>query len=113
MINTGAPIKPSNQPGFRKKDLLLLFGFLLCGEVILGLVLLFSGPGRSVVIRVGGQPVKILPLEEDAEYTVTGASGGTNRLIIRDGEAWVEEASCPDKLCMGMGRIHRKGKSII
>ena len=98
---------------FRKKDWLLLAGLILAGGLILLAVLLFSRPGKTVTVRVGGRTVKTLPLEQDTEYVIEGASGGTNRLIIRNGEAWVEEASCPDKLCIGMGHIRRSGQSII
>ena len=33
--------------------------------------------------------------------------------MIRDGGARIEEASCPDRLCVGMGVIRRAGQSII
>ena len=39
--------------------------------------------------------------------------GGTNELVIEDGEARLTEADCPDSLCVNMGRISRSGQSII
>ena len=42
-----------------------------------------------------------------------GASGGTNHLIIKDGEVWVSEATCPDKICVHQGKIHMDGEIIV
>ena len=39
--------------------------------------------------------------------------GGHNRLVIKDGKAWVEEASCPDGICAAHKPIHREGESIV
>ncbi|MBQ5523338.1 MAG: NusG domain II-containing protein, partial [Oscillospiraceae bacterium] len=30
-----------------------------------------------------------------------------------DGEAWISEANCPDKLCMGFGKISKNGEVIV
>ena len=110
MIKTG---ESGRNIRFRRKDLYVLLGLLLAGGLLTAGILLFSRPGKMVVVRVGGQPVRTLPLSEETELWIEGKDGGTNRLIIRGGEAWVAEASCPDGLCMGMGHIHREGQSII
>ena len=39
--------------------------------------------------------------------------GGQNRLIIENGRAYMQEADCPDKLCVKQGNISMKGQSII
>ena len=36
-------------------------------------------------------------------------NGGSKILVVSNGEAWVSEANCPDKVCMGMGKIRRNG----
>lgn len=38
---------------------------------------------------------------------------GMNTLVIRDGEADMQEADCPDKLCIHQKAISRDGESII
>ena len=35
-----------------------------------------------------------------------------NRLVIRGGEAWIEDADCPDRLCVKQGRISRNGQAV-
>ncbi len=93
---------------------LLLIGVLLTVGVLLALgAVLFSRAGQTVQVRVSGHIVASYPMTEDREEIIAGANGGANRLVIRSGEVWMEEASCPDKLCVGMGVIRRSGQSII
>ena len=97
----------------RKADIILISAIVAAG-LLLGLVLLLSQKkGRIVQIRVSGEVVQTLSLDEDAKVQITGANGGNNLLIIQDGQAWVEEADCPDGLCRNMGKISRNGQSVV
>ena len=96
----------------RKADLLLLAAALVFG-VVLAAVLLLRSPGGTVQVRVAGAVTAGYPLDVDASYTITGANGGTNLLVIEDGAARIEEASCPDGVCVHTGRIRRNGQSIV
>ena len=96
-----------------RADLLLLGGLLLIG-CLLGLFLLLTGrEGAQVQVRVAGSVAEAFPLNRDRTYTIEGAEGGTNLLVIQGGEAWIEEASCPDGLCVHMGKIHRDGQAVV
>ena len=66
-----------------------------------------------VVVSVDGAEVASFPLDENRIYEIAGYDEGHNTLIIQDGEAYMSEASCPDHLCMGMGKISHAGQSII
>ena len=96
----------------RKADLLLLAAALVFGAV-LAAVLLLRSPGGTVQVRVAGAVTAGYPLDVDASYTITGVNGGTNLLVIEDGAARIEEASCPDGVCVHTGRIRRNGQSIV
>ena len=96
----------------RKADLLLLAAALVFGAV-LAAVLLLRSPGGTVQVRVAGAITAGYPLDRDASYTITGVNGGTNLLVIEDGAARIEEASCPDGVCVHTGRIRRNGQSIV
>jgi hypothetical protein len=96
-----------------KADLLLLGGILAVGAV-LGLVLLLTRhSGTQVQVRVDGMVVANYALSQNRTYEIEGVDGGTNLLVIENGEAWVEEASCPDGLCQNMGKISQNGQSVI
>lgn len=97
----------------RWADVFLLGGILLVG-CIFGLILLLNRhEGAQVQVRVAGTVVSTFSLAENRTCEIEGANGGTNLLVIQDKEAWVEEASCPDGLCVNMGKISHHGQSII
>ena len=97
----------------RKADLLLLAAALVFGAVLAAVLLLRASGGGTVQVRVAGTVTAGYPLDRDASYTITGANGGTNLLVIEDGAARIEEASCPDGVCVHTGRIRRNGQSIV
>ncbi|MDO4174321.1 MAG: NusG domain II-containing protein [Eubacteriales bacterium] len=96
----------------KKQDILLLAIFLVVA-VLLGVGLLLTrSAGATVVVRTGGETVAEFPLDEDRSYTIEGI-GGTNTLVIADGTARLEDATCPDQLCVHQGAIQYAGESII
>ena len=90
---------------FKKQDLILIAVVLAAAALLfLGTKLMHKSPAEVVEISVDGNVV---------ELTIDGASGGTNHLIIKDGEVWVSEATCPDKICVHQGKIHMDGEIIV
>ena len=45
--------------------------------------------------------------------TVATYQGGQNHLVIQDGCARIEEADCPDKLCVKQGTVSESGESLV
>ena len=117
---TGKPEKP-NMPGKPEsppkanytRDLILVAVLLVAA-----LALFFglrsrqardTGTGARAVVTVEGREVGRYPLSKNGTFPL---NGGTNILVVENGEAWVSEANCPDKVCMGMGKISRNGEFI-
>ena len=96
----------------KKWDLCLIGGILLAGCLILLLALFLSKKGDFVQVKVSGEVVETYPLSRNGSYEIAGVTG-KNLLIIQDGEAWIKNASCPDKLCVKMGHISKSGQSVI
>ena len=96
-----------------KKDLLLWLLLATAGGILAMLIWQARPAAAAVDVRVGGKVQASYPLAEDRVVTVIGVGGGTNELHIEHGSAWLKEASCPDKLCVKQGKIHRDGESII
>ena len=90
---------------FKKQDLILI------AVVLAAAALLFLG--TKLMHKSPAEVVETLDLAKDQELTIDGASGGTNHLIIKDGEVWVSEATCPDKICVHQGKIHMDGEIIV
>ena len=95
---------------FKKPDIIL---YLL---LVIACVCLFlfipREPGENVEVFVDGKQVAVYPLSRDTTQIIEGV-GGTDMLVIREGEAMIEQATCPDCLCVKSGRISRAGQCII
>lgn len=94
-------------------DLVIIACMIAIGLFAMTIVLFVQKDGEMVTVEVSGREVASFPLSEDVTYVIDGKNGGTNTLMIKDGYAWVEEASCPDGLCRNMGKIHNSSQSII
>lgn len=99
----------------RKKEIrLAAAALLLAGGLFLLQMLTASHDGNgAVVIYEGKEKTAAYPLSENREAMIEPQGGGQNLLIIRDGEAWIEEADCPDRLCVKQGHISKTGQSLI
>ena len=96
----------------RKNDIMLVavIGFI---ALLLWLIIYITrSEGAFVRVTVDGGEYGTYPLDADAEIFIRG-DGAYNILVIKDGEAAVLDASCPDKLCMHQGKIRYDGQSII
>ncbi|MBQ8315741.1 MAG: NusG domain II-containing protein [Lachnospiraceae bacterium] len=76
---------------------------------------LFRGEGDKVVVTVDGTEYGTYSLAEDVRVEIrTGEAGEElNVLVIKDGQAYVETATCPDGICAGHKPISREGESIV
>lgn len=96
-----------------KNDLILILVFIIIAGAVMGFLNVSKSHGGTVVISVDGEELTSFPLDEDTRYVIDGYHGGSNVLVIEDGSAFLESASCPDKLCVHMGKINKVGQSII
>ena len=90
-------------------DLVLIAALLLLSGVLYLALNHGRQEGGQVVVRVDGVEVERHSLSLSGTFPL---NGGSNILVVENGEAWVSEANCPDKVCMGMGRISRNGEFI-
>ena len=68
--------------------------------------------GRPLTLEAG-KLAETLDLSKDQEVTIHGAHNGVNRLVVKDGEIWCEEATCPDQVCVHQGKQSRDGEMIV
>ena len=93
-----------------KRNDLILAGVLVAIALVSGILLfLLRKPGNIVLITVDGQEFDEYPLDEDRVVDING----TNVIQIKDGEAKMINADCPDKLCMDQKAISSSQESII
>ena len=96
----------------RSDVIFIILVVLLIGGAFLLFEVIADTSGRTVVIEEGNEPVGSYPLSEDRILTVTGPLGITT-VVIENGEVYVSDSACPNKVCIEMGRISQKGDSII
>ncbi len=97
----------------KKQDIILITALLAISAVLFAVRFQASKiPVKEAEILVDGETVRILSLNEDTELVVSGVNGGTNHIIVRDGQVWCDEASCPDKICVHTGKISLSTQTI-
>lgn len=70
-----------------------------------------SGPSVVKVYREK-EILGVYPLSEERTETFTGEEGSFNRLVIQNKKAFIEDADCPDKLCVKQGKISRNKEAL-
>lgn len=68
-------------------------------------------PGSKLIVEQDGRVQYVAPLTQEARIEIEGPLGPTV-IEIGAGSARVIGASCPQRLCMGMGSIHRQGQVV-
>lgn len=98
----------------RTADILLaVFMIVLSLGIYLSFFLGSKGNGaKQVVVTVAGSEYGRYSLDEDQTVTIR-ANGGYNRLVIKDGKAYITDADCPDKYCVDKGYVSQKGQVIV
>jgi len=98
-----------------RNDIIFIVALLLVVSLC-GLCFYFlRGEGDKVVVTVDGKTFGTYSLTEDVRVEIrTGAKDEElNVLVIKDGQAYVETATCPDGICSGHKPIKREGESIV
>lgn len=87
--------------------------FIFAGVILLiaALAFLFIPKESADIakITVDGKLHSTVSLEKDAKIEING----TNVAVVKDGEIYMESATCPDKLCIHQGKISDSSKKII
>ncbi len=117
MMNQKREPTPTAKNGGRlfRNDLIFIAVLLLVVSGIGLCFYLFRGEGDKVVVTVDGKQYGTYSLTEDVTVEIrTGEAGEElNVLVIKDGQAYVEKATCPDGICAGHKPISREGESIV
>jgi len=90
----------------KKNDLILICSALITALLIgIVFILISNKSSDTAVVTLNGEEYARLPLNEDTELTIN-TPNGTNKLVIKDGKAYMSEASCPDLVCVKSGELN-------
>ncbi len=97
-----------------KNDLFLLLAMLIMMILaVVAEVFLSMNHGSTVIITVDGKEYGQYDLSIDQQIPVEIDGITCNTVKIKDNEAYMSFASCPDKLCMKQGHIKSDTQSIV
>ena len=91
-------------------DVILIASLLLVSLSVFAIVALTRETGATARVSIYGKTIAEYPLSIDAKYTL---NGGTNVLVIENGAAYMQYASCPDGLCVNQGKKSHSGERIV
>ena len=106
-------MEKTEQKRLRRNDVIFIVALLAVIAIAGACLYLFRGEGNTVSVSVDGKVSATYPLNVDRVEEIHTDNDGLNRLVIKDGKAWVETASCPDGICASHKPIHREGESIV
>ena len=97
----------------RRNDAIFIAILLVVVMVAGACLYFFRGEGDTVIVSVDGKVIASYPLNVDRVEDIRTGEEGLNRLVIKDGKAYVETATCPDGICAAHKPISREGESIV
>lgn len=92
-----------------------LFLVILAGVILLlFLYQHFAGSkGLYILVTQNGEQIGEYSLLENQTFVITDENHSYNTIVIENGQVWIDQADCPDKLCIKQGKISQNGQSII
>ena len=82
-----------------RNDIILIAAIISIAAIALLTVFFLRKTGDTAVVYVGGEVYGRYPLDVEKEIKIISPNG-TNLLIIKNGQAKMSDASCPDKICV-------------
>ncbi len=98
-----------------RNDFILIVFILIIAAVGLIYLNFFRDTGNMVSVSIDGKFYGSYSLSQDITEDIYSGENNQNhnRLVISDGEAYVESATCPDGICVAHKPVFRDGESIV
>ena len=98
-----------------QKKWILLFIIVIAAMAGIWFFLKSSGKeSHTVVITSEGRTLYTIDLDRAEDDTIViESSRGSNTVVIKDGGIYVEEADCPDGICVKHGPLEKNGTPIV
>ena len=93
-----------------RADVIVISIILLISLLALLLTFLLRKPGAYAVVEINGAVAAEYPLSENGVFVL---NGGTNTLVIENGEVYLKNSDCPDHTCERTGKVRYVGQTIV
>ncbi|EOS25812.1 hypothetical protein C806_01939 [Lachnospiraceae bacterium 3-1] len=107
---------PVDLNSMKKNDVILIGVILILALAAFGGISWYSEKNTKeaeAVVYVDGEEQERYPLNQDTSVRVSLEDGNYNLLEIKDGQADITEASCPDKVCVDHRPVKNQGESLV
>lgn len=108
---TGIGLKNNMKVKMKKGDIIILVLVLFSAGIML-FVLGNQKQGEYVHVTANGKTVTYA-IGGNRRITLENGVSGYNTVIIKDGKVFMENASCPDQICVKHKAVWRNQESII
>ena len=95
-----------------KRDIIIIIILLIALSFALLIIRINKRTGYNVTVSADGDVIETFYLDEDMEYRFE-TEAGFNVIVIEDGQVYVREADCRDKICVNHSKISNVGEAII
>ena len=93
----------------KKADIILFICIIFFSiTLFISFFLIPKNSGNTLVVSVGSEELYRLNLNEDTEIFLP-----QNTIVIKDGQAFMKDADCNDKICINQGKIDEKGETVV
>lgn len=98
----------------KKADFLIIFAMLALSLIMSLAISNLDTKKEGQIIRIeqGSKLIGEYPLDHDREIDIDD-NGHYNKVVIKDGKAFMKEANCRDQICVHMKEINMDGETII
>ena len=97
-----------------RRDIVFIIVIVILGMAFLGYQYFTNqDKGGAIEITVDGEAYGTYPLSKNQEILIKEDEQVKNTVVIAEGEAYMQEADCPDHLCMKQGHISKVSESIV
>ena len=98
-----------------RNDVFFIIALLFLAAIGMLYLFVFRSSGDVVKVTVDGDLYGTYSLSQNITEDIPSGKNdsGQNRLVIKDGKALIESATCPDGICVSHHPIFRNGESIV
>ena len=92
----------------KKGDFVIIGLVAVAFALSIVLLVAFSKQGSRVVIKQNNEIIYNESINKNDTVQT-----GSNTVVIKDGEVYMENATCKNQVCVNTGKISKKGESIV
>ncbi len=97
----------------RRNDILLIIGVIAAALLFAAVYFATQRDGSYALVLKDGKEIGKYALSENITVPIKTGEEVTNTLVIKDGKAYMESATCPDQICVKHKAVSKAGETIV